>query len=270
MLRVAWLPRVNRKERAEYEAAAITDGVSGYRIKSLKADGAFATAPQNDEYYPVFFSTQPKTSTVYGMDYATVPERRAALERARDNDRVATLRTRLYEPKKGGRPLGVLVAIPVYAKGTSRDTVADRRRNLAGFVVGVFDLPPADPVDPNDDGRKSGRQHQRLSAKCGPRRAGGMRADFSSEQRQPQSMRALVTVPHWSGALKIGDTNWQVRAMPTAGGPLNAHYYRALAVLAAGIVITAVLAAYLCSQAAIRSGSPWRTGGCWNSPRPTS
>ncbi len=35
MLRVAWLPRINRKERAEYEAAAVNDGISGYRIKSF-------------------------------------------------------------------------------------------------------------------------------------------------------------------------------------------------------------------------------------------
>ena len=74
MLRIAWLPRVNRKERAEYEAAAIADGVSGYRIKSLQGDG-LAVAPQGDEYFPVFYSTQPKTSSVYGMDYASIPER---------------------------------------------------------------------------------------------------------------------------------------------------------------------------------------------------
>src|SRR5215470_14154309 len=33
ILRMAWMPRINRKERAEYEAAAIADGLSGYRIK---------------------------------------------------------------------------------------------------------------------------------------------------------------------------------------------------------------------------------------------
>jgi CHASE1-domain containing sensor protein len=140
MLRVAWVPRINRKERAEYEAAAITDGVSGYRIKSLQGDG-FVTAPPGDEYFPVFYSTQPKTSPVYGMDYATIPDRHAAIERARDNDRITALRTWLYEPSEGGRLWNVLVVVPVYAKGTSRDTVADRRRNLAGVVVGVFDLP---------------------------------------------------------------------------------------------------------------------------------
>jgi CHASE1-domain containing sensor protein len=69
ILRVAWLPRVNRKERAEYEAAAITDGISGYRIKSLNADGSITTAPQNDEYYPVSFppSRRPRWSMVWIM-----------------------------------------------------------------------------------------------------------------------------------------------------------------------------------------------------------
>jgi diguanylate cyclase (GGDEF)-like protein len=245
ILRVAWLPRVNRKERAEYEAAAISEGISGYRIKSPNADGSITTAAQSDEYYPVFFSTEPKTSMVYGLDYATAPERRAMLERARDNDMITTVRDRLYQPHNGVRPVGVLVTVPVYAKGTSRTTVTDRRRNLAGFVVAVFNLQPllhsirtttaASPavridVYPPDAARMG--------------QPAGV-AEFSSEPRQPGSMPVPVTAPHWSGVLKIGDASWQVRATPAAGGPLNAHYYRALAVLAVGIVITAFLAAYL-------------------------
>ncbi len=84
----------------------------------------------------------PASSVVYGLDYATAPERRATLERARDNDMIATLRDRLYQPKNGVRPVGVLVTVPIYAKGTSRTTVADRRRNVAGFIVAVFNLQP--------------------------------------------------------------------------------------------------------------------------------
>src|SRR5450755_1518065 len=171
ILRVAWVPRINRKERAEYETAAIGDGISGYRIKTLGADGTMATSPQGDEYFPVFYSTEPKTSAVYGLDYSSDPERRAMLERARDNDLIAALRARLYEPKDGVRPMGVLVAVPVYAKGTSRTTTADRRRNLGGFVVGIFNLPlslqsiratsAASPavnisVYPHDTGRMAG------------------------------------------------------------------------------------------------------------------
>jgi diguanylate cyclase (GGDEF)-like protein len=245
ILRVSWIPRINRKERAEYEAAAVGDGISGYRIKSLLADGGTATAPQGDEYLPIFFSTEPKTSVAYGLDYSTDPERRATLERARDNDLVAALRAELYESNGGIWAQGVLVCVPVYAKGTSRGTIADRRRNLAGFVVGVFNLPrllgsirtttaatPAVRIDvyPSDMGGSTGPENRFVP-------------DFSSEPGSSQS--AVADRPHWSGTLKIGDASWHVRATPTAGGRLTTRHERALTVLAAGIVITTFLAVYL-------------------------
>src|ERR1700761_4822389 len=79
ILRVGWVPKINRKERADYEAAAVNDGVPGYRIKSLAADGAFGTAPDSNFYFPVFFSTEAKTSMIYGIDYSSDPVRWAAL-----------------------------------------------------------------------------------------------------------------------------------------------------------------------------------------------
>ncbi len=245
MLRIAWLPRVSRKERAEYEAAAISDGVSGYRIKSLMGD-AFAVAPQSDEYFPVFYSTQPKTSPVYGMDYQTVPERRAVLERARDDDRVASLRTHLYEPKEGSRLPDVLVALPVYAKGTSRDTVADRRRNIAGFVVGIFDLPVL-----IQSIRVATGASPAVSLNVYPPFTAHIVSlaetlpDYSSAATAPQSMRDVARALHWSGSLKIGDSDWQVRAMPAAGGSLETAYDRSAAVLIVGMLLTLSLATYL-------------------------
>jgi diguanylate cyclase (GGDEF) domain len=245
ILRISWIPRINRKERAEYEAAAVGDGISGYRIKSLLADGEVATAPQGDEYFPIFFSTEPKTSVAYGLDYSTDPERRATLERARDNDLVATLRAELYESKGAIWAQGVLVCVPVYAKGTSRATIADRRRNLAGFVVGIVSLPrllgsirtttaatPAVRIDvyPSDMGGSAGPENRFVP-------------DFSSEPSASQSV--LADGPHWSGTLKIGDASWHVRATPTADGRLTTRHERALTVLAAGIVITTLLAVYL-------------------------
>src|ERR1700739_809714 len=124
ILRVGWVPKVNRKERADYEAAAVNDGVPGYRIKSLAADGALTPVPDSNFYFPVFFSTEAKTSVVYGLDYSSVAVRWATLQRARDNDAVAVLPTRLYHDPKGGTH-GVLVGVPVYVKGTSRTTIGD-------------------------------------------------------------------------------------------------------------------------------------------------
>lgn len=245
MLRIAWLPRVSRKERAEYETAAIRDGVSSYRVKSLQGEN-FVTAPQSDEYFPVFYSTQPKTSSVYGMDYTTVPERRAVLERARDNDRVAAIRTRLFEPKEGGRSPDVLVAIPVYAKGTSREEIADRRRNLAGFVVGIFDLPlliQSIRVTTGASPAVSMNVYPPFTAQIVSLEE--TLPDYSSAATAPQSMRDIARALHWSGSLRIGDTDWQVRAVPTAGGPLATTYDRAVTVLIVGMLLTSSLSTYL-------------------------
>lgn len=247
LLRVGWVPRINRKERAEYEAAAAADGISGYRIKSLGADGSIATAPESDEYFPVFFSTEPKTSLVYGLDYSTAPARQAALTRARDNDLVTALRTSLYEAQDGLHSVGVLVCVPIYAKGTSRTTTADRRRNLVGYVSGIFNLPallqsirtstaasPAISIEvyPPDTDHNTRPQDRSI-------------ADFSSERQTAQSRLAFEKGPIWSGDLRIGDASWQVRAAPALDGRLTAHRGRALTVLAAGIVVTTLLAVYL-------------------------
>lgn len=246
ILRVGWLPKIKRKERAEYEAAAISDGISGYQIKSLGADGS-VTAPESDEYFPVFFSTEPKTSSVYGMDYFSVPARRAILERARDNDLVAVLRTRLYETSGGTQPVAVLVCVPVYVKGTSRTTVADRRRNLAGFVVGVFNLPLLLQSIRTTTGASSAVSIRVYPPGSDRDARAEYRSvpDFSSELQTAQSMRVFARGPTWSGTLKIGDADWPVQAAPTADGRLIAHHGRALTVLVAGIIITAFLAVYL-------------------------
>ncbi|MEA2921891.1 MAG: hypothetical protein QOF07_1854 [Bradyrhizobium sp.] len=247
ILRVNWLPRMNRRERAEYEAAAIRDGISGYQVKSLGADGSVATAPQGDEYFPVFFSTEPKTSVVYGLDYSTDPARRATLERARDDDEITVLRTRLYETKEGLQPAGVMVCVPVYAKGTSRTTIADRRRNLVGYLSGILNLPlllqairtstAASPAVSISVYPPDGSRNTRPEDRTVP--------DFSSEGQTLRSTFAFPGGPVWSGDLKIGDAIWRVRAGPALGGRLVTHYGRALTVLAAGIIITALLAVYL-------------------------
>jgi diguanylate cyclase (GGDEF)-like protein len=245
ILRVGWLPKVHGKERAEYETAAVADGVPGYRIKSL-ADGIVSVAPKSDFYFPVFFSTEPKTSLVYGLDYSTDPIRWATLERARDNDAVAVVPTRLFKDTKGNTH-GVMVGVPVYVKGTSRATIEDRRRNLTGFVVGIFDLEhllhsvrmataatPAIVMNayPPYQERNVGPEHQPIP-------------DYSSAPSTLQTMRVSAKGPHWSGTLRIGDASWQVEAIPAAGGRLTTHYDRALIVLTAGIAITVFLAVYL-------------------------
>src|SRR6266576_2126228 len=213
ILRIGWLPRVNRKERADYEAAAVNDGIAGYQIRSLAPDGGLSPAPESKFYFPVFFSTESKTSMVYGP--------------------------------KGGTP-GVLVSVPVYAKGTSRTTVPDRRRNLTGFVVGVFDLAQLLQSIRTATAASTAITINAYPPEMGP---GGPQyrsiPDYSSAPQTRQSKQDFAARTHWSGALRIGDASWQVQAIPTAGGRLIARYDRALIVLTAGLIITISVAVYL-------------------------
>ena len=245
LLRVGWLPKIYGRERAEYEAAAANDGVVGYQIKSF-SNGALSPAPPSTQYFPVYFSTEPKTAAVYGLDYSTDPLRWATLERSRDNDSIATLPTKLVYDQKGGTH-GVLVTVPVYVKGTSRATIPDRRRNLNGYVVGIFDLAQllqsiriataassaiAVNAYPPDLGRSAGPQYRTVP-------------DYSSVPETLQSIKAFATQTPWSGVLKIGDANWKVLAVPAPGGRLTVRYDRALTVLAAGLIITIFVVVYL-------------------------
>jgi diguanylate cyclase (GGDEF)-like protein len=245
ILRVSWAPKIRRKERAEYEAAAINEGIVGYQIKSLAADGSLSTAPPSDEYFPVYFSTEPKTAKVYGLDFSSEPTRWGTLKRARDNDAVAALPTTLFYGKGGTH--GVLVTVPVYVKGTSRTTIADRRRNLAGYVIGIFDLAQllqsirtasaassaiAINAYPPEMGRSAGPEHRSVP-------------DYSSAPQTPAAMEAFAAETQWTGALRIGDANWQVRAVPAVGGGLTAPYDRAVIVLAAGLIVTIFVVVYL-------------------------
>ena len=241
VLRVHWLPKVYRKERGEFESAAVSDGVPGYHFKSLSG-GIVSVAPDKDFYYPILFSTEPKTSGVYGMDYSTDPIRWATLQRARDTDAVAVVPTQLFQSDRGNSH-GVLIAVPVYVKGTSRATVADRRRNLNGFVIGMFNI-----GELLTSIRTDSPESRAVVLSAFPPAVEGkqaVQADYSSVPLAPLMMHALESEPHWSGSLRIGDAKWQVKAFPAAGGHLTVRYERALTVLTAGCAVTIFLCVYL-------------------------
>ena len=48
ILGMSWIPRVTREQRAAYEQAATRDGIPGFRIKAVAADGSMAPSPEKD------------------------------------------------------------------------------------------------------------------------------------------------------------------------------------------------------------------------------
>jgi CHASE1-domain containing sensor protein len=134
----SWIPRVTRDQRPAHELEAARDGLSGYGIKSVAADGSLSTAEEASEYFPIFYSSREiPGSSVYGIDLNDGGLRQRTLERARDEDRAAASPNFVLRRGEGDRD-GFFVVLPVYRPGLPHDTVEDRRRNLVGFAQGVF------------------------------------------------------------------------------------------------------------------------------------
>src|SRR5439155_485579 len=71
---MSWVPRITRAERADHERMAEQEGLRGYRIKSMMADGTLAPAPDRAEYFPMFYAVMGPRG-VYGLDLNDGAER---------------------------------------------------------------------------------------------------------------------------------------------------------------------------------------------------
>src|SRR5580704_18655795 len=101
---LSWAPRVLNAERNDHERAAVLQGLSGYRIKSMGTDGKMSPSPERSEYYPIFYATLPKASPLYGLDLRSEPETLAELEQARDHDRLGFSSIRTLVSSGGTKP----------------------------------------------------------------------------------------------------------------------------------------------------------------------
>jgi len=73
----------------------------------------------------------------FGIDLASNPTRRAALERSRDSGK-AIASARIHLAQEVGKQSGFLIFVTIYAQGRSIETVDKRREHLYGFALGVF------------------------------------------------------------------------------------------------------------------------------------
>src|SRR4029077_10401350 len=90
ILNMGWFPRVGRDERAALELAAARDGLSDYHIRSVGEGASLPVAPERDEYFPKFYSTEAWTAPVYGLDLKDGGGRERALNHIRDDNVLST------------------------------------------------------------------------------------------------------------------------------------------------------------------------------------
>ncbi|MCG2586324.1 CHASE domain-containing protein [Massilia sp. TS11] len=113
--------------------------------RGVRADGfaAFAVHPAGarELYVPVKYIEpfSDRNLRAFGFDLYSEPERRAALDRARDTgEAAATRRVTLVQEYEAGAQAGFLLALPVYRNNSDVLTVEQRRAAISGFVYSPF------------------------------------------------------------------------------------------------------------------------------------
>lgn len=99
------------------------------------------SAPANERHAIIYLEPpDPRNRAGLGFNMFTVPTRRAAMAHARDTGLpAATERVMLFQQiEPQAQQPGFVIYAPVYLKGMSTTTEADRREALAGFVFSPF------------------------------------------------------------------------------------------------------------------------------------
>jgi PAS domain S-box-containing protein len=244
---LAWVPRVPHERREAFEAAAADAGPAGLHITERREQGPMVPAAVRQEYCPVcYLEPIEGNRAALGFDLASEPTRRAAIQRCRDTGQaVASARVRLVQ--ETGQQHGVLVLRPIYRKGAPTGTVADRRRNLEGFVLAAYRLGALleralagigpDGVDVYLFDRPAGGPLQLLHHHPA---AGAAGADGAGRLRGAAFRQGV----HFARLLQFADRTWLVLCRPAAGAPGRGPGWQAWSLLLGGVAVTALLAGY--------------------------
>jgi PAS domain S-box-containing protein len=233
ILAMAYVPAVQRAERAAFEASAHQES-PGFRILELTGEGRPAPARQRDEYFPLLYLHETQTSGLTrGLDLGSLPPLRQSMTMARDKNYM-TMSPEVTLPLAPGLGSVVLIFHPVISAGGQRK----------GFVVGMFLLGVA--------AEKALTMH------------GGTDLDFEVVDVTDASQRQLLyhysanpaktaerplqgTALHTSQHIHIAGRTWEIVATALPG-TLPVNLQPAYFTLAGGLLMTALLTLYLIAQ----------------------
>lgn len=136
-----WIPLVTDEERTAYEQAAREDGLSQFEIREQNDRQQLIRAKSRPEYFPAYFvEPYQGNEAALGFDLASNPNYLQVLQLARDTGKAIAIEPFPLEGIGDLTKKEFLVFLPIYRNHTSTDSVADRRQNLEGFALGIFNI----------------------------------------------------------------------------------------------------------------------------------
>ncbi|MDP2432596.1 MAG: CHASE domain-containing protein [Pseudomonadota bacterium] len=232
-----WVPRVKHSQRAAFEAATRADGQPDFRVSERDAEGRLVAAAPRDEYFPIrYLSPLDANKAALGFDLASNSLRRAALEQARDSGKLVASAP-VFLVQESTRSPSILIFAPLY-DGLATN-LSERRAVLRGMAVGVFHV---DEIV-LDALHKSQLDLADVSLRI--RESAALQRDELLFAHLPQAWDKSPANLEFRHSLKVAGRHWIVSLRPS---PAYLAAHRGAAswpVLLAGLVLSAMLAAYL-------------------------
>lgn len=231
---LTWAPRVTAEGRAVHEAGVRAEGYKLYEITENETRGRLR-AGDRAEYFPVLFAVPERSnSTILGLDLAADHLLRQTMHAARSQNMPVS--ARLSTATYGNRAERVYrTFIPIYQNQAPSRTQAERQQNIAGYAMAV--IHPARLIDTAL--KKLPATHQRSIAVQAVDAGNTGEVIYSSEawpeEADDGEARSLV---------KLAGRTWEIICRP-APGVAAVPVWQSWAVLVAGLVLTALVAAYL-------------------------
>ena len=135
---LAWVPLVKGSERDAFEAST---AASLGRYGLSESSGHFGQIPRGErsEYFPaIHMAPDQGIGIPAGFDLGSVPSFAKTLSRAREQEKMVASERIAYPSSDSGIEYGFMVAIPVFGANASAQEADQRKKGLAGFVVGFF------------------------------------------------------------------------------------------------------------------------------------
>ncbi|HWO34883.1 MAG TPA: diguanylate cyclase [Candidatus Acidoferrum sp.] len=245
ILNISWIPRVKREERVAHELEAARDGLPDYHIRKIAPDGGLSVSPEQDEYFPKFYSTEAKTSSAYGLDHKDGGTRERTLTHIRDGNVLSISPPLILKLTLGpGDPHGFWAGVPVYARGLPHETVEDRRRNLLGFVQAVFQI--AIMIDTKfADVRAPVRVYLFAPDAAIDAPPIYFQSRLGTGSIEAKSQAKLATGLQRSFPVNFGDVPWKLVVTPESASFMHVGHERSSIVLICGLLLSGVLTLFI-------------------------
>jgi signal transduction histidine kinase len=250
-----WAPLMQQADRLAYEHAVQSEGYPTFQITELGGDGSLVRAANRPYYVPVtYVEPLQGNESALGYDLHSNLTRAAAMAQAIDTGSItATGRVRLVQEDRD--QFSFLMFLPVYQSHQTPESLALRRQQFTGALLGVFRV--SDVVEESLQGLQYEIDFTISDQSANPaeqflgrydairKQVTTLKDEPSSESSSHPNKPSLCPSPQdCTQPLTVGQRQWSIAFSPSIQYAIEAQY-SAIATLITGLLLTSGLVLFL-------------------------